>query len=361
MVKRFMNAGTRAAGVTIRDVAREAGVAVGTVSRVLNKHTDVNEDLRRRVLKAARDLKYRPSARARSLATNSSALLCFILSNREFLHPFHSHILQGVQDYCEQAEYFVTYTRFRYSPEIKSADLRLPPILQRDGMADCVLLAGTNYESFTKVLDDAGISYVLLANNFIGKRREAVDQVRFDDWTGAYEATRYLIQLGHKHIWYIGDISLPWYRARYEAYIRAMKEAGLGPLAQTLGLSEEQYAHGLKSVEAILEQKGRVTAIFAGTDEVAYGAWEGLRRHGLKVPQDVSLIGFDDYHSQSHARALTSVRVDAEQIGRELAKMAINKIASHGVPVPEVVVPTKLIKRETCRPVLGAPPGKRGG
>jgi DNA-binding LacI/PurR family transcriptional regulator len=221
-------------------------------------------------------------------------------------------------------------------------------------MADCLILAGTNYENFTKALEAGGIPYVLLANNFVGKRREPVDQVRFDDFSGAFEATRYLIQLGHRHIWYIGDTSLPWYRTRHQAYLRAMKEAGLPPLAQTLSLAEDRFTNGLKSALAILEQKANLTAILAGTDEVAYGAWEGLRRHGLEVPRDVSIIGFDDHHSQIHTQALTSVRVEAEQVGRELARMAMEKIASKGSPLPEVMVSTRLIKRETCRPLLSA-------
>ncbi len=334
-------------------------MAVGTVSRVLNKRPNVDDELRTRVLQAVRELKYRPSAKARSLATKSSALLCFVLSNREILHPFHSHVLQGVQEYCEQAGYFVTYTRFQYSSGVRLKELRLPPILETAGMADCVVLAGTNYENFTKLLEQSEIPYVVLGNNFIGKRREPVDQVRFDDSTGAYEAARYLTQLGHRDIWYIGDISLPWYRTRYEAYLRAMKDAGLAPRAQTLALSEERFTHGLKSIEAMLEQRARVTAVFAGTDDVAYGVWEGLSRRGLKVPQDVSIIGFDDHHSQVHRQALTSVRVEAEQVGRELARMAIAKISSSCAPVPEVVLPTRLIKRETCRPVLGAGSSRR--
>ena len=339
--------------VTIRDVARRAGVAVGTVSRVVNHHPDVNDQLRARVLKAAGELDYRPNARARSLARNASALLSFILSNRDFLHPFHSHVLQGVQEYCEQAGYFVMYTRFQYEPDVSAAKIRLPAVLESHGMTDCVVLAGTNYENFAKVLEGHGIPYVLLANNFIASvSRKAVNQVRFDDDSGAAEATRYLTQLGHKDIWYIGDTSLPWYRTRYEAYVREMKNAGLEPAAQTLALSDDRFMNGLKSVQAILDHRAPVTAIFAGTDDVAFGAWEGLRRHGLEVPRDVSLVGFDDQQPILRVPALTSVWVDTQEVGRQLARMAIEKIGSNGKALPEVLLPTKLMKRETCRPLL---------
>ena len=339
--------------ITIRDVARRAGVAVGTVSRVMNNRPDVNAELRERVQRALEELNYRPNARARSFARNSSPIVSFILSNRDFLHPFHSHVLQGVEEYCEEAGYFVIYTRFRYSPTTPAAELRLPSVMQSHGIADCVILAGANYDNFTSNLEKRGIHYVLLVNNFMTKRRrEPYDQVRFDDYGGAVEATRYLIQLGHKHIWYIGDTSVPWYRSRHDAYIKTMAEAGLVPRAQTLALSDDRFLNGLNSARVILEQKAPVTAILAGADDVAYGAWEALRLQGLEVPRDISLIGFDDQYAQSRVPALTSVRVETAEVGRQLARMAITKIGLKGQRLPEVALPTKLMKRETCRPVL---------
>jgi LacI family transcriptional regulator len=339
--------------ITIRDVARRAGVAVGTVSRVMNNRPDVNPDLRERVQRALDDLNYRPNARARSFARSSSPIVSFILSNRDFLHPFHSHVLQGVEEFCEEAGYFVIYTRFRYSPITPAGELRLPSVLQSHGIADCVILAGANYDNFTSNLEKRGIHYVLLVNNFVTKRRrEPFDQVRFDDYGGAIEATRYLIQLGHKHIWYIGDTSVPWYRRRHEGYVKAMTEGGLQPRAQTLGLSDDRFLNGLNSARVILEQKAPMTAILAGADDVAYGAWEALRLHRLEVPRDISLIGFDDQHAQSRVPSLTSVRVEAAEVGRQLAKMAIAKISLKGQRSSEVALPTKLMKRETCRPLL---------
>jgi len=159
-----------------------------------------------------------------------------------------------------------------------------------------------------------------------------------------------LIQLGHQHIWYIGDTSLPWYRTRYEAFEQAMREAGLQPKAQTMALSDDRFLNGLNSVQMLLERRAPVTAIFAGTDDVAYGAWEGLRRHGLEVPRDVSLVGFDGQPGLPRMPSLTSVYVDTNEIGRQLAKMAITKIESKEQILNEVIIPTRLVKRESCRP-----------
>jgi len=337
--------------VTIRDVANRAGVAVGTVSRVLNNQPDVNPKLRERVLRALKELDYRPNARAQSFARNYSPVVSFILSNRDFLHPFHSRVLQGVEEYCEESGFFVIYTRFRYSQSISAAEMHLPSVLQSHGIADCVILAGANFENFTSSLDKKGLHYVLLANNFFSEEPgPAHDRVRFDDVSGSAEATRYLIALGHRDIFFIGETALPWYRNRYEGYCRAMKEAGLKPAAQTLGLSDNLFFNGMKSIQMLLEQKRTFTAVLAGNDEVAHGVWEGLLKAGLDVPRDVSLIGFDDQHGLGRLQSLTSVRVEATEVGRQLARMAIEKIKTKGVHVPEVLLPTSLVKRDTCRP-----------
>jgi DNA-binding LacI/PurR family transcriptional regulator len=341
--------------VTIRDVARKARVAVGTVSRVLNNHPDVDPDLRERVQHALKALHYRPNARAQSFARNSSPVVSLILSNRDFIHPFHSHVLQGVEEYCQESGYFVIYTRFQYLPTVAPGEIQLPGVLQSHGIADCVILTGTNYDNFIEVLDKSNIQYVLLANNLITEaRREPFDQVRFDDYTGALEATRYLIHLGHKRIWFIGETSVPWYRNRHGGYTAAMSEAGLEPMAQTLSFSDDRFLNGMNSMKMILEQKAPVTAVLAGNDDLAYGAWEGLRSFGLDVPRDISLIGFDDQLGQARGPSLTSVRVESTEVGRQLAKMAIAKIKSKGQRLPEVLLPTTLMKRETCRPLLPA-------
>jgi DNA-binding LacI/PurR family transcriptional regulator len=339
--------------VTIRDVARRAGVAVGTVSRVMNNQPDVNSELRERVQRALKELNYRPNARAQIFARNSSPVVSFILSNRDFLHPFHSRVLQGVEEYCEESGFFVIYTRFRYSSSVSPGELQLPSVLQSHGIADCVILAGSNFENFTTSLDKRKVEYVLMANNFGSlDTREPFDQVRFDDFSGAVEATRYLISLGHKDIWFIGDTSLPWYRNRHEGYAKAMQDAGLEPLSQTLGLSDDRFLNGMNSIQMICEQHRRVTAVLAGNDEVAHGVWEGLQKAHMSVPHDASLIGFDDQHGMARLQSLTSVRVDAIEVGRQLAKMAVAKIKSKGRRLPEVLLPTTLVKRETCRPLL---------
>ena len=340
--------------VTIKEVAKRANVAIGTVSRVMNDRPGVNAELRVRVEEAIRELNYRPNARARSFVQNSSPIISFVQSNRKLLYAFHSDVLQSVEESCAEEGYFVLFTRYNYSPETKSSELLLPKVLQSHGVADCLILAGMNYENFVEAVETLGVPCVLLKNTFTSKNpRPPFDQVGWDDFGGSYEATRYLIELGHRDIWYIGDASLAWYRARFEGYQQAMRDRQLEPRAQTVGLSDNLYANGYACMDMILDQRHPVTAVFAGYDDVAYGAWDALTKHGLQVPRDVSIVGYhDEDQAQFKVPPLTTVRVDKVAVGRQLARMAIEKLRSPGKRVPEVTLPVALIRRGTTRPLV---------
>ncbi|MCE5308216.1 MAG: LacI family transcriptional regulator [Acidobacteriales bacterium] len=334
----------------MKDVAKKAGVSVGTVSRVINQNPTIDPVLRQRVEKAIAELNYRPNTWARSLVNDVAPCISFVLSNRSFLHPVHSRILQGVEEYCDAAEYFVLYSRLRYRRETASAELDLPRVLRSHGIADCVILAGTNFDNLVEALEKQQVPFVLLANNFVTHGgRVPVDQVRWNDVAGARAATEYLIELGHREIWYIGDASLPWLRAPLEGYQKAMEAHGLDPREQIAALSDNGFLNGRASVDMIVERNLPMTAIFADA-EVAYGAWEALRLHGLKVPGDVSMVVLGEQEGWSDVVPLTYVSVDLVETGRQLAKMAIEKMKSPGARFPEVVVPMDLIRRGTCRP-----------
>jgi LacI family transcriptional regulator len=341
---------------TIVDVAVKAGVSLGTASRVMNNRRDVNAELRRRVVDAARLLNYVRAERGRRASRETIPIITFVLSNREFLHPMHARVLQGAEQYCEQHGYFVVFKRFDYTAEMPVAELKLPALLRDHGFADCVIIAGTNYPNLIEATASAGIPYVLYSNNLVGAApHEGFDQARADDRAGAAEAVRYLVQLGHKRICFIGDLAQPWCCRRYEAYLAVMKEAGLSPMAQTVSLSADSFRHGFTSAEAIFRQGLRPTAIFAASDHMALGVWEQLRRSGLRVPEDCSLVGFDDIpDSQVTNPPLTTVHNPFLELGRELARLAIEKAKAPCEPVPEVLLPTELVLRGTTWPCLEA-------
>jgi LacI family transcriptional regulator len=342
-------------------VAALAGVSLGTASRALNNRRGVDPQLRLKVSEAARSLHYVRAANARKASRERCPIITFILGNRDFLHPMHARLLLGAEQYCEERGFFLVLKRFDYSPTAALADLKLPALLHEHGIADCLILAGTNYPNLIEAMERAGIPYVLFGTNLVGPApNPGFDQAGSSEVQGAREATRYLVRLGHEHICYIGDISQPWFERRYLAYSETMTGAGLEPLAQTVSLSPDNFQNGFTSVEAVLESGVPVTAIFAGSDHIALGAWEQLRRRGLRVPEDVSLLGFDDIpDARMTLPPLTTVHVPFLEIGRELARLAIEKASSPRVALPEAILPAELVLRGTTWPHLNSRPAAK--
>lgn len=343
----------RSSAPTMKDIARHAKVSIGTVSRVLNRHEDVDDELRARVESVARRVGYRLSDRTRSVVHVKSRIIGLILCNDFGLSSAQSLLLLGVEEYCSQAGYYLLFARHHYAPAAESADLDIPGVVQTPGLAECVIIAGPIHRNIVSAFENHGLNYVLLANHLMDSSRDALPKacVEYDDLGGCYEATRYLAQLGHRDIWYIGDASRPWHRNRFKGYARAVAELDLEPHVHTIALSDDEFENGQAAVSYILEQGWPVTAILAASDELAYGAREGLRQHRRDVPKDVSLIGFEHEKGRARGSNLTSVSVDMVEVGRQLAKAAIAQIEARDKDVRDIVIPAALVKRSTCRPL----------
>lgn len=340
--------------ITIDDVAREAGVGLGTVSRVLNDHPSVRPATREKVLAAIKKLGYQPNAQARRLARGSTDTICFLLSNRSFSHSFHARILQGVEAHCSSTGHQVVYTSFTYGAHTPPSKLALPRIIAAPGVVDGVIVSGTNYPNLLAALDRVGMRYVVFGNNLVGNEPEPTDTVLFDDEDGAYKATCHLLEQGHSRIAFVGDTTFPWFRRRYAGYSRAMNEAGLTP-QQLHSIGDMSVEYGLAAARAMLSSGHKITALVAGNDMIAYGIWRGLRLAELSVPDDVSIIGFDDREEALLMEPpLTTVRVYKEEIGVECARLLLEKIRLGKPSIESVRLTTELVVRGSV-----APPGGR--
>ena len=343
--------GRRSSTPTMKDIAARANVSVGTVSRVLNRHQDVNEQLRARVETAVRKLGYHLNSRTRSAVHAKSRIIGLLLCNDFGLSSAQSLLLLGVEEECAKAGYYLLFARHQFPADVPPDTLQIPSIIETPGLADCVIIVGTISQNILAAFAHHGLKYVLLANHLIDSGENFIDsmQVRYNDEGGCYDATRYLAQLGHTHIWYVGDASRPWHKRRYKGYARAMSELGLEPHAHTIALSDDEFENGQIAVSYILEQGWPVTAILAASDELAFGAREGLRQHRRDVPKDVSLVGFEHEIGHSRGSNLTSISIDMVNVGRQLAKLAVAQIESEKNQTGEVAVPTVFLKRSTCR------------
>lgn len=333
---------------TVRDVAEAAGVSVATVSRVLNGNPRVNAKIRERVLAVIRETKFRPNANARRLVRGSSGQICFVLSNRDLTHSFHSRILKGVETYCRQQRHQVVFTVFNYAPDAELPNDDLPRIIWEGGGVEGVVIAGTNYPVLTRYVERLGIPYVLFGNNLVrnSPSMPSRNAVCFDEEGGARQATEFLIELGHRRVAFFGNIARPWYRRRYEGYRAAMVARKLEPLL--IGRDEPSgFDLGRWCVPELIRRHSHTTGILAQDDETACGALDVLRRLRIEIPGEMSLVGYDDIAEVQYLNPpLTTVEVPKEKIGWTLAEQLFRRI--EGKSLPAVHLKTQLLIRGSC-------------
>jgi DNA-binding LacI/PurR family transcriptional regulator len=337
----------------MRDIARDAHVSIGTVSRVLNRHADVDRELRVRVESVARKAGYELSARTRGVVHSKSRIVGLILLNDPGLSSPHSLLLVGVEEHCSSAGYCLLFARHQHAPHSKASLLETPGVVQTPGLADCFIMAGAIHSNIVEAFEDNGLRCVLLRNHLVEPPGNQVraSLVGYDDARGCYQETQYLAELGHRHIWYIGDASRPWHRRRLQGYVNAMRERKLEAHVHSIALSDDEFEHGQAAVSYILDQSWPMTAILAESDQLAAGARSGLRQHRREVPKDVSLIGFEYDAGRGRASHLTSVSVDMVEVGRQLARAAIAQIENRRSDASDILAPTTLIKRSSCLPL----------
>lgn len=337
-------------GPSIEDVARRAGVGKGTVSRVLNNMPGVSNATAARVRQAMSELGYSPNVQARRLARNVSDLICFVLSNRDFLHEFHSMVLKGVGDYCSGVGRDLVFALWRYELEPLPQVVVPPRIVSERGSIDGVVLAGENHVDCAKMIARLGMPCVSVGNNLVGcKSMSEVDSVWYDEAIGTRDAIRYLAELGHRHIRFLASMSLPWFARNYRAYSDAMLDLGLAPMATCINDTIDYAEIAERGAMEILSSQTPTTAIFAGNDIIAAGVIQSLQKHGVRVPQDISIIGFDDAPRCTETDPnITTVQVPKEKLGAECARFLTQKISSKEPVTGARVIPTKLVIRDSC-------------
>lgn len=330
--------------IGLREIAEAAQVSVATVSRVLNGNNRVDLAIQKAVLDAAEKLEVDLSQQDKTKA------LAFLLSNRAPLHAFHSRVLMGAEAFCTARGWDILFLSFNYSSHVRWKELHLPRVVQRRDVVRAVILAGTNSGNLIEMLDHKGIPSVVLGNNVLGELPNCRnnDVVFSDDIQGGQDVTRYLIGLGHRDIWFVGNVRLPWFARCFKGYRGAMEEAGLEPRQSGID-SEDDAEIGYLGTRSLLTRGEPVSAIFAGNDATASGVYKALRDSGLNIPDDISVVGCDDTVSSLMYPALTTIRAFPEQLGKQMVEMILNRIARPDQEPQTATVPTELVKRDSCR------------
>jgi DNA-binding LacI/PurR family transcriptional regulator len=339
---------SRKRSLGLKDIASAANVSMATVSRVLSGSSRVDPAMRKLVLDTAAKLKIGPTQR------NKTGSLVFLLSNRSTLPPFHARILVGAEAYCAAHAWDLFYLSFNTAPNIPPKELHLPKILQRRDAVRGVILAGNTSPGLLELLEQRDISYVVLGNNILGEASQLKNDVVFSGETrGGEEMTRFLISLGHQHIWFVGNTRLPWFARYHDGYRRCMEEAGLTPRLSSIDSADEMEI-GYLGTKHLLSSGDPVTAIFAGNDATACGVYKGLREKGLRIPEDISVAGCNDTVGGQLYPGLTTMREFPEQVGRHMAELLLERIANPAIEPRRLTMPTEFIKRDSCAAISEA-------
>lgn len=326
--------------LTMRDLARAAKVSPATISRIIAGNSSVDPEIRKQVHKVAQKLGFDLESKRKG----KSRVMAFLLANRDVLHSFQARVLLGAEAHCSQHQWELLFMSFHYSPETPPEALHLPQLLSPQTNARAVILGGTNYPNLLRALEAKGLPFAVLGNNVIGEWSDnRCDAAYSDDITGAREATAYLISKGHRAIGFLGNMQLPWFRRCAAGYEEAMKAARLAP--RCIDLRSDGSQLGYLATKALLSRHPDSTALLAGSDQVAAGAYDALREARLAVPAQFSVMGFNDTQGEMLYPPLSSVREFPEELGRHLAEFVLNRLRNPSVARQSLTVPTQIVLR----------------
>lgn len=328
--------------ITILEIAEKAKVSPSTVSRVLRGTTGVSEKRHQAVMDAVRELDYRPNIFAQSLASGQSMTIGVLTQN--FGSPFYDGILRGILEGLEETKYWPLFADGRWHKKIEQRGLGMLLNRQVDGI---ILLGGQTPES--ELSEIAERKPLIVVARELESRPE--QSIYVNNYEAAYRAVTYLMERGHRDIAHItadmnyaaavDDVS-----QRYKGYIQALVDAGVEPDPRLVVEGNLQQQSGVLAVEMLLGRGRAFSAIFAANDQMAFGAGLGLYRRGIRVPDEVSLVGFDDEASAAYMiPPLTTLRQPAVEMGEAAAKAILDLIAGKS---PEMkIFDAELIVRES--------------
>ncbi len=324
---------------TLRDVADRAGVSYQTVSRVVNEHPHVAAETRRRVLEVIRELDYRPHRAAQLLTSGRSYILQLVIFEFGYGDP-----LPAILHWGRQYGYTMVVTEVENPTSIDSVRAVLKETAELvDGLLMIMPYPHLDYQTLKDLCQ--GRPFVVACTE-LGAR---VPSVVFDQWQGTRQALDHLIKLGHRQI---AEISGPLEnfdaRIRHQVWETLLERRGLEPGPSVEG--DFEVCSGYRGTRNLLQMERPFTSILAGNDLMALGAMRALREVGLRVPEDVSIVGFDDIDEAAYFDPpLTTVRQDFDILGRESVEYLVSLIENPNMSIHQRVFHPELVVRESCQ------------
>ncbi|OPJ61314.1 LacI family DNA-binding transcriptional regulator [Clostridium oryzae] len=330
--------------VSIKDVAREAGVSIATVSRVLNDVDVVNEDTKKKVKDAILKLGYRPNIVARSLKTQKTRTVGILIP--DISSQLYPEIVRGTEDVANIYDYNIILCNSDSDLEKEKEYLRV----LKEKMVDGVLYMSSSLEpEIVELIKELELTTVLVVTT---DKDKTFPSVSIDNREAAYDAAIYLLNKGNKKVAYIGSHkdAVNAGAARYFGYEDALKEKGIEINENLIYFGELRAQEGYEGVNKILESGEKFDALFCGSDEIAMGAINALREKNIKVPEDVDVIGFDNIYSSSiFYPKLTTVAQPMYDMGSVGMRMLIKSINKKDLEEKNYILPYELIERDSCK------------
>jgi len=331
---------------TLKDIAQELNISSMTVSRALNDSPNVDEDTRERVIKAAKQMGYIPNKIAQSLVNKRTKTIGVVVP--EIVNTFQPEVIRGIEDVTYNAGFNLLLTQSGENSEREEASIGTLISQRVDGILISTAETGQSYGEFQRLVE-LDIPFVFY-DRYI--RDIGASIVRIDDKGFASKMTRHLIGHGYRRIANIrGPKGLSVSDDRFTGYVDAMEEAGLAIHPELVAEAGFREFGGYNAMNNILElpEKQWPEAVFCVNDPAAFGALQSIRAHGVKVPDDIAIVGFsDDMRSAVIGPPLTTVNPKPYEQGKRAVQKLIECIERHDSRSEEIIVEAELIVRKSC-------------
>jgi len=329
--------------ITIYDVAREANVSMATVSRVVNNNPNVKPSTRKKVLKTIERLGYRPNAVARGLASKKTTTVGAIIPDISSI--FFSELARGIEDIATMYKYNIILSN---SDQNKEKELQLINTMLEKQVDGILFMGGNVTPEHVQHFSTSSAPVVLAATyDETGK----IPSVNIDYKVAAYEATKLLIDKGHKQPAFIGgQVDIKLNLDKYEGYLKALQESSAEINENFIIKDSYSYNAGIKGIKKLLSQEDKPTAVFVASDEMAIGVIHGAQDLGYKIPEDLEVIGFNNTRLATMVRpTLSTIIQPMYDLGAVAMRLLTKYMNKEEVTETEVILPHRIIERDSTK------------
>lgn len=329
--------------VTIYDVAREAGVSMATVSRVVNGNPNVKPSTRQKVLNTIERLGYRPNAVARGLASKKTTTVGAIIPDISSM--FFADLARGIEDIAVMYKYNVILAN---SDRKRDKELQLIDTMLEKQVDGILFMGGYISEEHVKQLNSTNVP-VVLASTY--DDTNTIPSVNIDNETAAYEATQFLIERGHRHPAFVyGHDDSTISKFKYDGYLKALKDYNIETCEDYIIKVDYSYESGIVAAKKLMALNERPTAVFVASDEMALGVIHGVQDLGFNVPEDIEVFGFNNTSLATMVRpTLSTIVQPMYDIGAVSMRLLTKLMSKEKVDETKVILPHRIIERDSTK------------